>query len=81
MTAFEAGSYVIQAFAESRAVGIERFIFFRTHDADMSQYFGLIRSDSDPAARLGWAPSRQRRRTYTAKTRSQVRSRAVAYVA
>lgn len=45
VTAFEAGSYTIQAFAESRTVGIERFIFFRTHDADMSEYFGLIRND------------------------------------
>lgn len=55
VTAFEAGSYVIQAFAESRAVGIERFIFFRTHDADMSQYFGLIRSDDLTLRPAYWA--------------------------
>ena len=45
VTAEEASAYVVQAFAESRAVGIEKFVFFRTHDANMSEYFGLIRND------------------------------------
>jgi len=45
VTAGEAGAYVLQAFAESRAAGVERFVFFRTHDADMSEYFGLVRND------------------------------------
>lgn len=55
-TAREAAAYVIQAFAEARAIGIERFIFFRTHDENMTvgwqpdeanlpEYFGLIRND------------------------------------
>jgi hypothetical protein len=44
VTAEEASAYVMQAFAESRAIGIQKFVFFRTHDADMSEYFGLIRN-------------------------------------
>jgi hypothetical protein len=52
----EAAAYVIEAFAESRAIGIEKFLFFRTHDEAMiagrladgreiPEYFGLIRND------------------------------------
>ncbi|MCJ7738459.1 MAG: hypothetical protein MUQ10_14305, partial [Anaerolineae bacterium] len=51
-TAAEAASYVIEAFAEARAIGIERFLFFRNHDDEMAlhgtnlqEYFGLIRND------------------------------------
>lgn len=46
-TAEEAAAYVIEAFAEARAAGIERFFFFRTHDNAMSDngVFGLIRDD------------------------------------
>lgn len=54
-TAEEAAAYAIQAFAEARAAGIERFIFFRTHDDVMEwaelndttfyQHFGLIDND------------------------------------
>ena len=51
-TAAEAASYVIEAFAEARAIGIERFLFFRNHDdymslhgTDLHEYFGLIRND------------------------------------
>lgn len=55
-TAEEAAAYVIEAFSESRAAGIEKFLFFRTHDEYMSagalpdgrtipEYFGLIRND------------------------------------
>ncbi len=34
--ASEAAAYAIQAFAEARAIGIEKFLFFRTHDDNMS---------------------------------------------
>ena len=41
----EAAAYVIQSFANAWASGVERYFFFRTHDADMGEYFGLIRND------------------------------------
>jgi hypothetical protein len=41
----EASAYVIQSYANAWASGVGRYFFFRTHDADMSEYFGLIRND------------------------------------
>ena len=41
----EAAAYVIQSYANAWASGVERYFFFRTHDADMWEYFGLIRND------------------------------------
>jgi len=41
----EAAAYVIQSYANAWASGVERYFFFRTHDADMSEYFGLVRND------------------------------------
>lgn len=41
----EAADYVIQSFANAWASGVERYFLFRTHDADMWEYFGLIRND------------------------------------
>lgn len=41
----EAAAYVIQSYANGWASDVERYFFFRTHDADMSEYFGLIRND------------------------------------
>ena len=41
----EAAAYVIQSYANGWASGLERYIFFRTHDENMSEYFGLIRND------------------------------------
>ncbi len=41
----EAAAYVIQSYANSWASDVERYFFFRTHDADMGEYFGLIRND------------------------------------
>jgi hypothetical protein len=41
----EAAAYVIQSYANARAAGVERYIFFRTHDENMTEYFGLIRND------------------------------------
>ena len=41
----EAAAYVIQSYANGWASEIERYFFFRTHDADMGEYFGLIRND------------------------------------
>ena len=44
-TQAEAAAYVIQSYANARAAGVERYFFFRTHDADMGEYFGLIRNN------------------------------------
>jgi hypothetical protein len=41
----EAAAYVIQSYANAWASGVERYFFFRAHDADMGEYFGLIRND------------------------------------
>jgi hypothetical protein len=41
----EAASYLIQSYANAWASGVERYFFFRTHDSDMTEYFGLIRND------------------------------------
>jgi hypothetical protein len=41
----EAAAYLIQSYANAWASGVERYFFFRTHDADMWEYFGLIRND------------------------------------
>lgn len=41
----EAAAYVIQSYANGWAAGIERYFFFRTHDADTGEYFGLVRND------------------------------------
>ncbi len=41
----EAAAYLIQSYANALASGVERYIFFRTNDADMGEYFGLIRND------------------------------------
>ena len=44
----EAAAYVIQAYAGARAVGIEKFFFFRMHDEYMHENFGLMRNDLTP---------------------------------
>ena len=46
-TAEEAATYTIEAFAEARSIGVERFFFFRTHDdyKSMGEYYGLLRDD------------------------------------
>jgi len=41
----EAAAYVIQSYANALASDVERYFFFRTHDADMGEYFGLVRND------------------------------------
>jgi len=41
----EAAAYTIQSYANAWASGVERYFFFRTHDSDMGEYFGLIRND------------------------------------
>lgn len=41
----EEAAYVIQSYANALAAGVERYIFFRAHDADMGEPFGLIRND------------------------------------
>jgi hypothetical protein len=41
----EAGAYVLQSYANARAAGLGRYLFFRTHDEAMGEYFGLIRND------------------------------------
>ena len=44
-TAEEAAAYIIEAYAEARAAGVEKFFVFSTHDESMSEAFGLIRND------------------------------------
>jgi hypothetical protein len=44
-TAEEAAAYIIEAYAEARAAGVEKFFVFRTHDEAMGEAFGLIRND------------------------------------
>ena len=41
----EAAAYVIQSYANSWASDVEKYFFFRVHDADMGEYFGLTRND------------------------------------
>ncbi|MBN2393536.1 MAG: hypothetical protein JXR84_22575 [Anaerolineae bacterium] len=41
----EAAAYLIQSYANALASGVEQYIYFRTNDADMGEYFGLIRND------------------------------------
>jgi len=41
----EAAAYLIQSYANALASGVERYIFFRTSDADMGEYFGLLHND------------------------------------
>jgi hypothetical protein len=41
----EAAAYVIQSYANAWASDVERYFFFRAHDGDMGEYFGLIRND------------------------------------
>jgi hypothetical protein len=41
----EASAYVIQSYANALASDVGRYFFFRVHDHDMSEYFGLIRND------------------------------------
>ncbi len=50
----EAAAFVLQSYANAWAAGVERYFFFRTHDADMDDdtfapaFFGLIRNDRSP---------------------------------
>jgi hypothetical protein len=41
----EEAAYVIQSYANALAAGVERYYFFRAHDADMFEPHGLIRND------------------------------------
>jgi hypothetical protein len=41
----EAAAYTIQSYANAWASEVEKYFFFRTHDANMGEYFGLIRND------------------------------------
>jgi hypothetical protein len=41
----EAAAYVIQSYANAWASGGGRYFFFRVHDSDMGEYFGLVRND------------------------------------
>jgi hypothetical protein len=41
----EEAAYVIQSYANALAAGVDRYYFFRAHDADMYEPHGLIRND------------------------------------
>ena len=45
VTADQAASFVIAAYAEARAAGADKFFFFRAHDDTMSLKYGLTRND------------------------------------
>jgi hypothetical protein len=45
LTIDEQAAYVIQSYANALAAGVERYYFFRAHDADMGEPHGLIRND------------------------------------
>ncbi len=45
VTAEQAASYVIEAYAEARAAGVDKFFFFRAHDDVMNPKYGLTRND------------------------------------
>lgn len=40
----EAAAFVIQSYANAWAAGVERYFLFRMSDADMTEYFGLVRN-------------------------------------
>jgi hypothetical protein len=41
----EEAAYVLQSYANALAAGVDRYYFFRAHDADMLEPHGLIRND------------------------------------
>jgi hypothetical protein len=41
----EAAAYTLQSYANALAAGVDRYYFFRAHDADMFEPHGLIRND------------------------------------
>jgi hypothetical protein len=41
----EEAAYVLQSYANALAAGVERYFFFRAHDADMGEPHGLMRND------------------------------------
>jgi hypothetical protein len=45
LTIDQEAAYTIQSYANALAAGVQRYYFFRAHDADMGEPFGLIRND------------------------------------
>ncbi len=41
----EAAAYVIESYASARAAGVEKYLYFRMHDDEMAESFGLVRND------------------------------------
>ena len=41
----EAASYIIEAYADARAAGVDKFFVFRLHDDGGSEHYGLTRDD------------------------------------
>ncbi len=41
----EAASYIIEAYADARAAGVDKFFVFRLHDDGWSEHYGLTRDD------------------------------------
>lgn len=41
----EAAAFVLQTYANAWAAGADRYFYFRAHDADMREHFGLLRND------------------------------------
>jgi|GEM_PF-1206603 len=45
VTADEQAAYLVQAYANALAAGVENFFVFRLHDAGMGEAYGLVRDD------------------------------------
>jgi len=46
VTESEQAAYLLQSYANARAARVERYHWFRVHDADMVEHFGLMRDDT-----------------------------------
>lgn len=45
VTEAESAAYLIQSYANALAADVKRYYWFRVHDADMAEHFGLVRND------------------------------------
>ena len=45
VTEAESAAYLIQSYASALAADVKRYYWFRVHDADMAEHFGLVRND------------------------------------
>ncbi len=48
VTREEQAAYLVQAYANALAAGVQRFLVFRLHDSDMWEAYGVVRNDASP---------------------------------